>query len=73
MDKSEAYVRWFDTLTVTDVSIVGGKNASLGEMLCTLGSQGIQVPDGFATTSDAYWAVMKSNGLVDEISATLTR
>lgn len=73
MDKSGAYVRWFDTLTVGDVPIVGGKNASLGEMLRTLGNKRIQVPDGFATTSEAYWVVMKSNRLVDEIGATLAR
>ena len=73
MDKSRSYVRWFNTLAVEDVPIVGGKNASLGEMLQTLGGKGIRVPDGFATTSEAYWAVMEANELVEEIGATLAR
>ncbi len=51
MNKS---IRWFSSLGMSDVPEVGGKNASLGEMISNLTSLGIQVPDGFATTADAY-------------------
>jgi len=53
MDTSE-YVIQFDKLRMTDISKVGGKNASLGEMISQLSSAGIRVPGGFATTADAY-------------------
>lgn len=48
------YIRWFETLGNTDVALVGGKNASLGEMTRTLGDRGVRVPPGFATTAAAY-------------------
>jgi pyruvate,water dikinase len=57
------FVRWFADLTADDVPVVGGKNASLGEMIRTLGGEGIRVPDGFATTSDAYWRYIEANDL----------
>ena len=50
----EARVAWFDTLTIADVALVGGKNASLGEMVRELKAKGVAVPDGFATTAGAY-------------------
>ena len=50
------YVRWFDELERGDVATVGGKNASLGEMIRNLHAEGVRVPGGFATTADAYWA-----------------
>lgn len=56
-------VRWFETLGIKDVPIVGGKNASLGEMIRTLKKKGIKVPDGFATTAEAYWVFLKYNKL----------
>jgi pyruvate,water dikinase len=56
-------IRWLNTLGIKDVPIVGGKNASLGEMLCSLAHKGIKVPDGFATTSQAYWDFLKENQL----------
>ena len=52
------HVRPFDTLTLDDVAIAGGKNASLGEMIRELGPLGVRVPDGFALTADAYRAVL---------------
>lgn len=61
------YIRWFDTLTNHDVPLVGGKNASLGEMHRFLKKAGIVVPDGFATTSDAYWDFLKINQLNKKI------
>lgn len=58
-----ASMRWLDELGLGDVASVGGKNASLGEMLRNLGSQGIKIPPGFATTADAYWRFIDTNRL----------
>jgi len=65
------YIRFFNALALSDVPIVGGKNASLGEMYRQLTDQGIKVPNGFATTADAYWHYLEYNGLKDEIAHTL--
>ncbi|MCA0940074.1 phosphoenolpyruvate synthase [Salipiger pacificus] len=54
---------WFEDLTRNDVPEVGGKNASLGEMVARLGSEGIRVPSGFATTAGAYRSYIAANGL----------
>lgn len=64
-------VLWFDTLGRADVARVGGKNASLGEMVRNLGAEGVRVPDGFATTAEAYWRFMDANGLRDQIARIL--
>lgn len=48
------YIRWFDELTIDDIPLVGGKNASLGEMYRELGAEGIYVPNGFAITAEGY-------------------
>jgi pyruvate,water dikinase len=69
--KKQTYVRRFDTLTNEDVPLVGGKNASLGEMIGALKDEGIRVPDGFATTADAYWHYLEANDLKDEMWAQL--
>ena len=47
-------VIWFDHLRMSDIGEVGGKNASLGEMIAQLGVEGVRVPQGFATTASAY-------------------
>ncbi len=52
------YIRWFDSLTLDDIPLVGGKNASLGEMIRTLTPLGVRVPDGFALTAHAYRALL---------------
>jgi pyruvate, water dikinase len=65
------YVRWFEELSARDVALVGGKNASLGEMIRALRAEGICVPDGFATTSEAYDAFLEANGLTPKIQAAL--
>ncbi len=67
MSGENFYVAWFDDLGSGDVPKVGGKNASLGEMIRSLKEEGIRVPDGFATTSDAYWAFLKTNDLEKRI------
>ena len=52
--KTEDYIRWFETLSSNDINIAGGKNANLGEMYSKLTDQGVEVPNGFAITADAY-------------------
>ncbi len=52
------YIRWFSEIGAGDVSLVGGKNASLGEMYRELATQGVRVPNGFAVTADAYRQVL---------------
>ena len=66
------YVFPFSQLRMTDVDRVGGKNASLGELLSQLTSAGIRVPDGFATTAEAFRLFLKEGGLEDRISERLT-
>lgn len=64
-------VIWFEKLRMTDVESVGGKNASLGEMISQLTEKGVRVPTGFATTADAYRAFLAHEGLNERISAAL--
>ncbi|WP_373754399.1 phosphoenolpyruvate synthase [Neisseria weixii] len=68
---SANYVIWFENLRMTDVESVGGKNASLGEMISQLSEKGVRVPGGFATTAEAYRAFLAHNGLSERISAAL--
>ncbi len=65
------YIAWFDQLTMKDVGLVGGKNASLGEMISHLSQAGVNVPTGFATTTQAYREFLVANGLVDRINHVL--
>ncbi|MBG6058945.1 pyruvate,water dikinase [Cryobacterium sp. MP_M5] len=60
---TERSVVWFNEIGLADIPQVGGKNASLGEMVRSLASQGVRVPDGFATTADAYRAFITANGI----------
>ena len=62
------YIVWFDQLGMNDVEQVGGKNASLGEMISHLSSAGVRVPGGFATTSKAYWEFLSTNKLNEKIN-----
>ena len=64
-------VRWFENVTSKDVDEVGGKNASLGEMIQSLKSEGVRVPDGFATTADAYWSFLQQGDLKDKVREQL--
>lgn len=61
------HIRWFEDLGNNDVSSVGGKNASLGEMIANLREGGVRVPGGFATTADAYRVYLEHNALKDRI------
>ena len=65
------YVRWLRDLRMDDVPIVGGKNASLGEMIHHLAEVGVRVPGGFATTADAYREFLAKDGLDERIQAVL--
>ena len=64
-------VIWFENLRMTDVESVGGKNASLGEMISQLTEKGVRVPTGFATTAEAYRTFLAHNGLSERISQAL--
>jgi len=66
------FIRWFRELSIEDVALVGGKNASLGEMYCELTPAGIHIPNGFAVTADAYRWFLKASGLADTIQAILS-
>jgi pyruvate,water dikinase len=65
-------IRWFRDVTADDVAVVGGKNASLGEMLRELAPLGVEVPDGFATTAAAYRSFLRESKLEDRIRDTLS-
>ncbi|HKK29703.1 MAG TPA: phosphoenolpyruvate synthase [Alphaproteobacteria bacterium] len=68
MSEDSTLVRSLSDLGRNDVGVVGGKNASLGEMLSRLSEHGITVPQGFATTAAAYWAFIEANDLGDRIA-----
>ncbi|NMA77641.1 MAG: phosphoenolpyruvate synthase, partial [Actinomycetales bacterium] len=65
-------IRWFSELGMADLEQVGGKNASLGEMVSHLTRLGVQVPDGFATTSEVYREFLGATGLAERIDQRLT-
>ena len=68
MSEQDGRVLWLRDISSADADRVGGKNASLGEMVRALEGRGIRVPDGFATTTDAYRSFLSHNDLVDRIS-----
>src|SRR5574338_1298260 len=57
------FTRWFEAIDLGDIALVGGKTASLGEMYRALRSAGINVPNGFAITADAYREILETGGL----------
>ena len=65
------YVLFFDEFGIGDVPIVGGKNASLGEMYTKLSSEGVRVPNGFAVTADAYRYTLNESGVYDVLHEAL--
>jgi pyruvate, water dikinase len=68
---SFTYIRFFEEFGIDDVPLVGGKNASLGEMFQKLSEQGVRVPHGFATTVEAYKHTLDSAGAWDALHAEL--
>jgi pyruvate,water dikinase len=71
MTVDTTYVCWLKDVRASDVALVGGKNASLGEMLHALDAEGIRVPDGFATTAHAYRAFVAANGLEERVRSLI--
>lgn len=69
---TEEFVLFFQQLQLSDVPKVGGKNASLGEMVRELSGRGVRVPDGFAITAEAYRYFLRENRLEDKIAAILS-
>src|SRR3989338_2303486 len=69
--KSEKFILWFDELSIEDVPLVGGKNASLGEMYRNLTKKGVKIPNGFAITAYAYNYLLEKCGIKDEIKRSL--
>lgn len=67
----EDVIAWFEALGSGDVSRVGGKNASLGEMTRALAAAGVRVPAGFATTAAAYRAYLAANDIGPELAHRL--
>jgi pyruvate,water dikinase len=65
------YVRFFEEFGIEDVPLVGGKNASLGEMYRKLSDQGVLVPNGFATTADAYRHTLEAAGAWQRLRTAL--
>jgi len=71
MHSTGKYIRFFDEIGIDDVPLVGGKNASLGEMYHELAPQGIKVPNGYATTAAAYRYLLDEGGLWDPLHRLL--
>jgi len=59
--KSQKLILWFKEVSLKDLLLVGGKNASLGEMIRELSKKGVRIPDGFALTTNAYWHFLREN------------
>ena len=71
MKQDAEYIRWFEDIRIEDVPLVGGKNASLGEMYRELIPKGVKIPNGFTITAEGYWHVVESAGILDELRHTL--
>jgi len=71
MSNGSKFIRFFNQIGIADVPLVGGKNASLGEMYRELTPQGVKVPNGFATTADAYRYVLDAAGAWEALHAAL--
>ncbi len=69
--KPKPYILWFDEIGIDDIDLVGGKNASLGEMCHNLKKKKIQVPPGFAITASAYRYVIEKSGTFDALKTIL--
>lgn len=70
--KKEAFVLRFDQISINDVDLVGGKNASLGEMYTSLTGKGLNIPDGFAVTANAYTYFLEKSNLAEKIRKILS-
>src|SRR3989338_9725441 len=70
-EKEQDFIKWYSEVGIADVLSVGGKNAALGEMYSNLVPLGVNVPDGFAITAQAYRFFFKETGLGSEIRIIL--
>ena len=73
MSNSYRYIRWYKELSINDIPLVGGKNASLGEMYRELAEQNVKVPNGFAITAEAYRYLLDQADVWDKLHALLDR
>lgn len=71
MSNTQRYIRFFKDIGIEDVPLVGGKNASLGEMFRELSTQGVRVPNGFAIVADAYWHMLEHAGALPALKEAL--
>jgi pyruvate,water dikinase len=71
LHRSAAKILWFDEIGIEDVPLVGGKNASLGEMFRELTPQGVRVPNGFAITAAAYHDFVENSGVAKQLESIL--
>ena len=71
MKHDAAYIRWFEEIKIEDIPLVGGKNASLGEMYRELAPQGVKLPNGFAVTAEAYWNLINSGNILPKMEKIL--
>ncbi len=69
--KSKSFVLWFNEIGIEDIPLVGGKNASLGEMYQNLTKKGVKVPNGFAISAYAYKYVLEKSGAMSELRSAL--
>lgn len=69
---SKEFIIWLRDLSIKDIPIVGGKNASLGEMYRYLTKKGIQIPNGFAVSSSAFWYFLEKNGIKKRLKEIFT-
>ncbi len=67
----DRFIKRFNEIKINDIALVGGKNASLGEMYNLLSSKGVRIPDGFATTASAFWLFLKENCLEEPLKNLL--
>ncbi len=67
----DTFIKKFKEIMINDIPIVGGKNASLGEMYNQLSSKGVRIPNGFATTAEAFWLFLKENCLEEPLQHLL--
>src|SRR3989339_150488 len=70
-EKQQKMILWLNEISIKDVPLVGGKNASLGEMYTRLTKKGIIVPNGFAITANAYWHFLQTTGLATKIKQSV--
>lgn len=71
MNKDQRFILWFDELAIDDIPLVGGKNASLGEMFRELVTKDVKIPNGFAVTAHAYRYLLQSTNSVNKIKEIL--